>query len=241
MRRSRIAVLTAATTLLVSGAFAANAGAAYHEMRISEVHQGVADAGDYVELQMINSGQNLVGGHYVRTYDGGGGEFSTFPIPSSVANGENQRTILIANDGTVAGADFNAAGNLKIVNTNGGICYLDNFLDTSSIDCVAWGNQMGTQPWGTPLTAGLPGGDTIPDNNSIVRTLSRGCSTLLEAADDTNNSSADFALGASTPRNNATPPTETACPPPKKKKCKKKKKGKSAAAAKKKKCKKKKK
>ncbi len=70
----------------------------------------------------------------------------------------------------------------------------------------------------------------------------------LDVADDTNNSSADFALGASTPRPNATAPTETLCPTPPttpKKKCKKKKKkkgtGKYGGAAAKKKCKKKKK
>jgi hypothetical protein len=241
MRRSRIAVLTAATVLVASGAFAASAGALYHDMKVSEVHQGVGDAGDFVELQMFSSGQNLVNGHYVRTYDGGGNEFSTFMIPTIVASGQNQRTVLIANDATVPGADFNAAGNLKIVNANGGFCYLDNALDTSPIDCVAWGGQMGTQPWGTPLA--LPGG-AIPDNSSIVRTQARGCATALDPADDTNNSSADFAQGASTPRGNAVAPTETLCATPgqtTKKKCKKKKGKGYAGTAAKKKCKKKKK
>ena len=94
----------------------------------------------------------------------------------------------------------------------------------------------------------MPGG-AIPNNSSIVRTQARGCATALDAADDTNNSSADFAQGSSTPRANAVTPTETLCATPttkKKKKCKKKKKKKGtgkygSAAAKKKKCKKKKK
>jgi hypothetical protein len=242
MTRSRIAALSVVAALFAGGMMAANAGAAFHLMKVSEVHQGVADTGDFVELQMYEAGQNFVGGHYVRTYDGGGNEFSTFVIPSNVANGQSQRTILVANDATVAGADFNAAGALKIVNANGGFCFLEGPLNTTAIDCVAWGAQMGTQPWGTPLA--LPGGQ-IPDNSSIVRTQARGCATLLDAADDTNNSNADFALGASTPRANAVAPTETLCPTQKKKKkkCKKKKKKKSGStyAAKKKKCKKKKK
>jgi hypothetical protein len=244
MSRSRIAALTVTAALLVGGVTATGAGAAFHLMKVSEVHQGVNDTGDFVELQMYEAGQNFVGGHYVRTYDGGGNEFSTFVLPSDVANGQSQRTVLIANDATVAGADFNAAGALKIVNANGGFCFLEGPLNTTAIDCVAWGAQMGTQPWGTPLA--LPGG-TIPDNSSIVRTQARGCATALDAADDTTNSNADFALGASTPRANAVAPTETLCPTPpakkKKKKCKKKKKKKpgSAYAAKKKKCKKKKK
>ena len=208
MRRSRIAALTAGLAVLASGALSASAGAAFHLMKVSEVHEGVGDVGDFVELQMYEAGQNFVGGHYVRTYDGGGNEFSTFVLPSNVANGQSQRTVLIANDATVAGADFNAAGALKIVNANGGFCFLEGPLNTTAIDCVAWGAQMGTQPWGTPLA--LPGG-TIPNNTSIVRTQASGCTTALDAADDTNNSSADFALGASTPRPNATAPTETLC------------------------------
>ena len=118
-----------------------------------------------------------------------------------------------------------------IVNANGGFCFLENALDTSPIDCVAWGAQMGTQPWGTPLA--LPAG-AIPDNSSIVRTQARGCATALDLADDTNNSSADFAQGASTPRGNAVAPTETLCQTPakkKKKKCKKKKKKKKRRLA----------
>ena len=37
------------------------------------------------------------------------------------------------------------------------------------------------------------------------------CPTLLEAGDDTNNSAADFSLGAPSPRANSTAPTETVC------------------------------
>ena len=130
------------------------------------------------------------------------------------------------------------------MNANGGFCFLEGPLNTTAIDCVSWGAQMGTQPWGTPLA--LPARDD-PEQHLDRPLPGQGCATALDAADDTNNSSADFALGASTPRPNATAPTETLCATSKKKKkCKKKKKKKGtgkygSAAAKKKKCKKKKK
>ncbi|MDP9227702.1 MAG: hypothetical protein M3M99_01460, partial [Actinomycetota bacterium] len=119
MNRRRIATVSAIAALALGAGIASSAGASYHENMISEVHQGVGDVGDYVELQAFTPGQNLVGGHYVLSYDGGSAVFDTFLFPSNVANGANQATILIANDATVAGADFNAAGNLQIVNANG--------------------------------------------------------------------------------------------------------------------------
>jgi hypothetical protein len=244
MSRGRIAALSTAVALALSAAFAGSASAIYHQNMVTEVHQGAGDVGDYVELQAYTPGQNLVANHYVITYDGGSNAFSTFLIPTNVANGANQATILIANDGTVPGADFNAADNLKVVNANGGVCFQDTIA--IAIDCVRWGSPIGDlpSPAGTPLP--LAGG-AIPDGGSISRKLTRGCATLLDPADDTNNSAADFALATPSPRNNAAPITETPCAPSKatKKKCKKPKKkakkGDATAAAKKKKCKKKKK
>ena len=243
MRRSRIAALTAASTLLVSGAFAANASALFHEYRISEVHQGTSTAtGDFVELQAFTSGQNLVGGHYVITYDGGNTAKSTFQFPSNVANAASQATILVANDASVTGADFIAPDGLNVVNNNGAACFVNTTVPLTGIDCVDWGTAMGgtlPSPAGAPISGGLR------DNQSFSRSIARGCATALDAADDTNTSSADFALATPSPRPNSATPTETPCATKKKKKCKKKKKkGKGkygAGAAKKKKCKKKKK
>jgi hypothetical protein len=246
MRRSRITALTAATTLAVTGAFAAGAGAAYHEYRISEVHQGTATAtGDYVELQAFSANQNFIGGHYVITYDGGNNALSTFQFPPGpVGNAASQATILVANDASVTGADFIAPGGLNVVNTNGAACFVDTTVPLVGVDCVDWGPAMGgtlPSPAGTPIASGLL------DNQSYSRSIARGCATALDAADDTNNSSADFALATPSPRPNSATPTETLCAPKGtggKKKCKKKKKKKSNGspyAAKKKKCKKKKK
>ena len=246
----------AAAAIAVVGllASAAPASASYHLNMIREVHQGAGDTGDYVELQAYAAGQNFVSGKHVVLYDGGGNAFGNVTIPINVSNGSDQATILIAHDVSVAGADVIDA-DLKVVNTNGSACFTDTLI-TTGIDCVGWGNAMQNQqssPFGTPLTAGLPAGDTIPDNGSIVRSIAPGCPTLLELADDSNNSAADFALGTPNPRNNATAPTETACLPPaatnpagntpvraRKRKCKKKASKNSVAVAKKKKCKRKK-
>ncbi|HET9120171.1 MAG TPA: hypothetical protein VFN72_06525, partial [Solirubrobacterales bacterium] len=135
-------------------------------------------------------------------------------------------------------------------NTGGTVCYTDSSI-TTALDCVSFDhpNDMNTfmaptfnpPQFGAPFI--LPGPDL--DGQSLIRTISRGCATALDTADDTN-AAADFTLGAGTPRNNSMAPTEKACPPapPGKatsKKCKKKKKKRSAEVAKKKKCKKKKK
>ena len=70
--------------------------------------------------------------------------------------------------------------------------------------------NIGSLPGVTPPAS--PSG--IPNTQSIRRSLAPGCATLLEAGDDTNNSAADFAPGAPTPRANTTAATETECVPP---------------------------
>ena len=44
--------------------------------------------------------------------------------------------------------------------------------------------------------------------STLERTITRGCATALDIADDTNNSAADFRAAAQPPRNNAATPTE---------------------------------
>ncbi|MGZ5342597.1 MAG: hypothetical protein ACXWW8_07035, partial [Solirubrobacterales bacterium] len=110
------------------------------------------------------------------------------------------------------------------------------------IDCVTWGAFTGT---GIVTTAGTPAG-ALNAGQSLTRSITANCATLLEIADDANNSAADFALTTPTPRNSGVTPTEFGCLPAATtatalatKKCKKKKR--SAVVAKKKGCKKKKK
>jgi hypothetical protein len=250
MRRRGIslAVLTAIASSLV---VAASAQATFHENRIREVHDGGA-TGDYVELQAFSAGQNLVGGKYINTYDGGGTVLTSTLIPSTVGNAANQATILIAHDASTPGADVINAG-LNVVNTGGTVCFDNSAVGTTSAtDCVAYtsGPTMfpspPPSPFGTPVV--LPGGNLT--GSTLVRSISRGCPTALDAADDTNNSATDFTVGTGNPRGNAVTPTETICPPGnptsptnpagnlRKRKCKKS--NRSASVAKKKKCKKKK-
>jgi hypothetical protein len=257
-RLKRIAFAGAVAACL-TGAIAPTVTASYHDNLIREVHEGPASVGDYVELQAHSAGQNLIAGKHIVSYDGGGSVFSDYTIPSTVPNGANQATILIANAASVGGVvpDFTAgsgsgAGNLNVINTGGTVCFTDSSIAVK-VDCVAFDGAGGgatTVPvganFGTPFA--LPGANL--DGQSLIRKISSGCATLLDAADDTN-TAADFDLGAGNPRNNAAPITETACPPGnptspvnpagniRKRKCKKKQK-RSAEVAKQKKCKKKK-
>jgi len=250
--------LSMGLVLFGAGGVASTASATFHENLIREVHEGVGSVGDYVELQAYASGQNFVGGKHIVSYDAGGGVLTDYTIPSNVSNGANQATILIANAATVGGVtpDFvtgsgaTGDGNLNVDNTGGTVCYTGSSI-TSALDCVSFDHPNDMNPFMTPTfnppqfgaPVILPGPNL--DGQSLIRTISRGCATLLDTADDTNSAS-DFSLGAGSPRSNSASPTETPCPAGKtgnsaKKKCKKKKKKHSAESAKKKKCKKKKK
>jgi Ca2+-binding RTX toxin-like protein len=209
-RLIRIATL-AALTLTATMGLASSAKADHHLIMVREVHRGATAAGDYVMLQMFADGENVaLNTHYIDILDTGGMANAEYPLPTGMI-GQNQRTILIGNTG-VAGADFSDPG--VVVPAQGAVCYDENgtYNGTNGIDCVAWGNFTGsTHPLSSPaLPVALSGGN-LGTNQSLVRTISRGCATQLDAADDTNNSAADFALGAPIGRNNATTPTEKPC------------------------------
>jgi hypothetical protein len=239
-RLSRFAL--AATLTLTAAVGFASAAQAAPQVLIREVHRGATFTGDYVMLQMIADGQNTLAGNYIDILDDTGMAGAEYQLPN-VANGQNQRTVLIGNTG-VAGADFTNAG--VAIQTNGAVCLSTHggYDGTGGFDCVAYGNFTGTtHPLSSPALPTVLGGVGIAPGQSIVRTIARGCATALDAPDDTNNSASDFALGSPIGRPNAGTPTEKLCIPgtttPKKKKCKKKK-HRSAESAKKKKCKKKK-
>jgi hypothetical protein len=234
-----------ALALLGLAGLASTATASFHLDRIREVHEGNGATGDYVELQSMAPGENLVAGKHIVSYDGGGMPLTTYTIPSAVANSANQATILIASDASVPGADFIAgtgATGLNVDNTGGTVCYTDSSI-AIGLDCVAFQGTMNpvTVPAGAAFFSApfaLPGPNL--DNQTLVRTISRGCATALDTADDTN-SAADFSLGMGNPRGNSVTPTETPCsaPPASKRKCKKHKKKTGGYSAKKhKKCKK---
>lgn len=200
----RIVILVAALFVIAP----ASASASFHLMKITEVFPGTVGNPDsaFVELQMFQSGQNAVIGHSLRTYNAAGAVLHTYNLPGNAANGENQRTILIADEFPPDGVaeDFtDTALGTNIVAAGGAVCF-------DSVDCVSWGNYAGPalpSPAGTPAPA-------IPDETSLTRSITNGCPTALDVADDTNNSATDFSLTPDeTPRPNSVAPPGPSCEP----------------------------
>ncbi|MCI0405537.1 MAG: hypothetical protein L0Z48_06595 [candidate division Zixibacteria bacterium] len=166
----------------------------FHFMMIREVFGGTTAAPDaqYVMLQMYFAGQNLVDGHDIIVYDSAGNQIKSFTFAGSVANGNNQAVILIAT--AAASSFFGVTANLVMdtaaISPRGGkVCF-------DAIDCVAWGNYIGSSVGvGTPFNKceGLEAG-------KAARRIIVG---LLDPSDDTNNSENDFTLATPAPRNNA--------------------------------------
>ncbi len=163
---------------------AAPAKAAFHFMKVREVHAGstLEAQADFVELQMYQAGQTQVNGHKLKLY-APDGSFRECTIPANVTNPANQETILFATTQaqTAFGtADFTIPAFLE--HSGGAVCF-------EGIDCVSWGSFPGGASDenggpGTPFAGGIPVGQ------SIVRMV--GANNTLEANDDTNNSAADF-------------------------------------------------
>jgi hypothetical protein len=227
MTRRRITGLALTLSLALTALFAGSARADHHLVKIREVHNGVGVAGDYVVIQMYEAGQNLFGGHYLRFLAADGNVLAEYPL-NNAPNGQSQRTYQLGNG--VAGADQNEAG--VNVAESGAVCYNTANQGTGGIDCVSWGTFAQTA--GVLSSPALPPfGSGLGSNQSIVRGITRGCPTALDEVDDTNNSAADFAIGAPLSRPNAVTPPEKLCTPvaPTAKKCKKKKKKKKGASA----------
>ncbi len=195
--KRRIALIVALTALVAG---AAPAQANFHLMKIREIR--AATSVPYVELQMYSPGQTFLSGHHVTTYDPAGAQIDDVPL-TNVSGGQSQSTILIA-PGPVEGVAPDITHSLGFSNSGGAVCF-----DAIPVDCVAYGPFTGAAMLpgavGTPVT-GFPSGAM-----ALRRSIAPGCSTLLEAADDTDDSAADFALSNPLPRNNATAPTEVAC------------------------------
>lgn len=202
-RRLAIAVLLAGALPALA---APVASATFHEMLIREVYAGSAARPDseYVELQMWAAGQNLVGGHSLRTYGASGSIAGTTTFSGDVPGDANQSTILLATP--AAESDFgivpDAAMAPGLLDAAGGaVCW-------ESLDCVAWGSFVGTLPSPTGSPAAPAG---IADGMALRRTISPGCASLLEATDDRDNSAADFSAVFPSPRPNSIVPSERGC------------------------------
>ncbi len=188
-------------------ALPAGAHANHHLMVISEVHPGTGALADdaFIELQMYSAGQNVVSGQHISYYDSSGANTPFSMFIANPPNAQNQRTILVG-DTAVASPDLLDTNLDDDLRGSGGAACFESTVFPSPIDCVAWGafTNTATLPVGNPAPA-------IPSGQSLTRSIAPGCATLLEQADDTDDSLADFALTAPSPRPNSVAPTEEAC------------------------------
>lgn len=201
--------------LLLAGAASARAAS---PLKVREVFPGSASAGagaEYVELQMPGEAQGAIAGQSLRFYDSAGTLDSTFTIPTDVANGESQRTVLLATQeavtaGVAPAPDFSLGSGHDLIEPGGGaVC----IAAEGGGDCATWGS-MPLQD----LFSGFPdpqAGNAFPigDGSALGRKISAGCATWLDAPDDSGNSAKDFAGRSPAPRNNAAARTESRCVP----------------------------
>lgn len=206
MSRARLALLALALAASAPGLAPAGAEATFHLVSIREVYPGSASnpEAEYVELQAYASGQNFVGGHSIDIFNTSGSKVGSATFGSDAPNGGNQSTFVAATP--TAESQFGIAADTGMPAglldpAGGAVCW-------ESLDCVSWGGFHGgaLSPTGSP--ADQLG---IPDGMALRRTIAPNCPTLLEAADDTNDSAADFPNAFPAPRPNSVTPAEHAC------------------------------
>jgi hypothetical protein len=215
MGRTRTRTCLALVACVACGLVAAPAQATFHLTKIREVAGSSSDQA-YIELQMYQPGQNLLSGHNLTFWDADA-QVLGMPVPVQTIplsgpnppNGETQRTTLIGDSGVV-GRDFTVDLNPFFDQTQGGnlvfggaVCF-----EAVPVDCVSWGAFTGTANLPDHST---PYGQPLPVTSALNRSISRGCATLLEASDDTNNNAADFVAAPRAPRSNSVTPTEKSC------------------------------
>jgi hypothetical protein len=207
-----------------------SASASFHEIKIREV-SGITATGannSYVEVQMYQPGQNfLSGGAGLFTCDATCTATHSYPPAGffpDVADGDNQRTVLFGDAGLTSPApDDTVDLNLDAIAAGGAACYtVLPSLAGPYRDCVSWGTFSGqavltadfgaSGATGTPHAGSLPGGTTA-GSSALIRDITPNCPTLLEGADDHDNSTTDFGLSSRNPRPNSVTPTETPCTP----------------------------
>ncbi|MGH2711685.1 MAG: hypothetical protein ACRDH9_10840 [Actinomycetota bacterium] len=193
--RARSTLVIVSLVALGLGATATSARASFHFMKVREVYAGslLEAKADFVELQMYSVGQTVVSGKKLTLYDQAG-KSRVCTIPQNVANGANQETILFAT--MEAQTAFGVNPDFLIPDflsgAGGAVCF-------ESPDCVSWGSFSGTttSPAGTPKAGGITVGESIDRRTNIS-----GDPSMLEAADDTDNSANDFEGEAPSPNPN---------------------------------------
>jgi hypothetical protein len=214
IRRFAAALATTALGLLLT---AGTASATFHLMKIREISPGTDGMNNsFVEVQMYAPFQNfLSGGAQVLVCNS---DCSPNPVTFSpfanVANGNTQDTVLFGDSGIGAGSkDFNVTLNLDAIKSGGAVCYLS---EPGFHDCVSWGtfsaNSTLTGTYGSVANPGSPA-PALSSGMALRRSIAANCPTALDPSDDTDNSSADFAVTTPNPRPNSVTPTEVTCAP----------------------------
>jgi hypothetical protein len=209
-----VAYLAAAATAvgLIAGPAAQ---ASFHLIKVREVFPGSALIPDssYVELQMYSGGQGLVQNGNIKVFDAAGNVTHSFTPTNAVSNSVNQSTVLIADSAyptqfpSAPAPDFTDPS-LNLSPAGGAVCWPQT--EPPFDDCASWGNFSGQAMLVSTDTApAAPAG--IPDGMAIRRTIAPGCASLLEGADDSNDSAADFAVVTPEPRPNSVAPSEHGC------------------------------
>ncbi|MDQ3940572.1 MAG: hypothetical protein M3238_04385, partial [Actinomycetota bacterium] len=179
------------------------AHALFHLMKITEIFAGTSTAPDaqFIELQMHADNQRFVATHEVVVFDSTGAEEATFTFTSAMQNGASQSHVLVATP--AAEEMFGVAADLEMdpsLSANGGkACFRSN--QGELIDCASWGGYSGSNEGsGTPFNAPLG----LTGDRSMTRDISGGDDpNALDAADDTNDSAADFDFASPGPTNNS--------------------------------------
>ena len=196
MGRIRVFLVLAGVTFFLS---AQPVLAAFHLIKIVEVFPGSQAAPDaqYVVLQAYFGGQNFVAGHAIVVYDATGVQLGQFTFAGNVGNSADQMKILIATSQAVSFFGISADLTMTAVLPHaGGMVCFDPV--SSPIDCVAYGAYRGPASHvGTPF--GSP--TAIVQGRALRRKL--GANSILDDADDTNNSSMDFLVATPSPQNNS--------------------------------------
>jgi hypothetical protein len=211
-RRLGLAALCSATALLV---LAPAAQASFHLIKIREVFPGSTahPQSGYVELQMYSAGENLVSNGNLKVYNSIGTVTETYTPTANVTHSANQSTVLIADSEYAQQFPSGPTPDFTDANLNlpasGAVCWPQT--EPPFDDCASWGSFTGQAMLAsTDTSPASPGG--IQDGKAIRRSIAGGvCSTLLEDADDTNNSSVDFSEQTPNPRDNASPIIESEC------------------------------
>lgn len=132
----------------------------------------------------------------------------TVTLAGDAANGQNQRTYVIG--GLLRSAQHTDEHIPLEINQGGGAVCFD---EGDPVDCVSWGTFAAESSLPAP-GAGTPHPGMLDSSGGALRRdVAAGCSSALEAADDTDDSAADFnpdVLYPGTP-NDAPPPTQL-CP-----------------------------